>query len=256
MPPRTEDASSNAVIDGRRHRNGHHRHRKSAIHRRRLRRDSLRHHRRDSLRLRHYRSAAPNRNQESRSCGQSTPGPIHSCDPRRSPKLTDTLRGRFLLRSCVRSRPIHIAKKASRPVLRDKRIPRAAEAPTLRREPDPSCPANSRHAASCLANHHHAASCFANRPANCLAELHVVTAPIDAMEPSAALIRWARDRCSSRAAEAHCAPPDSTEHCPAQPDYWPLRQLTAAAARCAQHFPDSRSAPSQSGAQRSYCPAS
>ena len=268
-PPRAEGASSNAVIDVRlrcvrrhhrrnvrhhHHRNGH-RHRRSAIRLHRL------------LRRRHRpRSAAPSK--PGLRYGHCNPGLIHSCGPRRSRKLTDTIRGCFLRRSHFQSQPIHIAKRASRPARRDTRIQQAAWlTPTLWcGAPSQSCYTRCRYGGCCLANH----------PANCLAELHVVTAPLDATEPTAAPFRWAGDTCSSRVAAApgSCAPspllvdrgssPGLADcgssssrcslhlHCLAQ-NY---RSAPAAAVRCARHFPDSRSPLHRVRARRSDCPAS
>src|ERR1019366_5696197 len=285
-----EGAFSNAVIDVRlrcvRHhhrRNGHRRHHRSDRHRRR-RSAPPRLHRRDSHR-RHHRSAAPNRNPESHSCGQSTSGSIHSCGPRRSRKLTDTTGGCLLPRSYLLSQPIHSAKKASTPALRDTHIQQVAWlTPTL------WCGAPSQ---SCCTRCRYGGRCLSNCQASCPAELHAVTAPTDATYPTAAAFRRAPDTYSSRAAvapgscapspcladrglsssrcsrhlrcrvrsccclreAAHCASPGSTEHWPAQPDYWPFHQPTADAVRCAPHFPDSRSVLHRIRARRSYCPA-
>ncbi len=90
--------------------------------------------------------------------------------------------------------PQRTTKKLSRPAPHGSCSQRVAVAPIQMPETSgPNCRASFR--ASYLANSH-AVNCHAS----CLAEPHVVTATTDATEPMAALIRWARDTCSSPAA--------------------------------------------------------
>jgi hypothetical protein len=180
-PPHAAIAFSNDVIDVRRLRCGHHhRHRRSAIRRhhhprtsalrlprRRPRRDTLLHRRRPSS---SERSVAPSR--PALRYGRCTPEPIHSCGPRRW-RLTDTIRGCFLRCSHWLGQPIHIAKKASTPALRDTRIQQAAFAPK-------PCPA----------------PCWAPT----YSEPHDLQAPTDAQAPTAAPLRRPDDSAAGKSA--------------------------------------------------------